>query len=185
VQSFATWTKRSWSSYLHHGLSVTACSIVGRSVSNKLGTILTVLVSQLKKYYQGRNARIFMIWSNFEPISITSVVPHQHIPSFLIFVISSSFFHLSKSSHDIFILTTATETKICITVTTSACSHLQTTCKYTCFLDLDVMIQEKTFKRQELLSCWGITLENILLKMLIHEKTHLETFTLVYNHTCT
>jgi len=57
---------------------------------------------------------------------------------------------------------------------------------YTGFLDLDMMIMKKTFKGQESLSSQpclvGITLENILLKMLIHKITYLETFTLVYNH---
>jgi hypothetical protein len=63
------------------------------------------------------------------------------------------------------------------------------TSMYTGFLDLDMIIMKKTFKGQESLSSQlclvGITLENIVLKMLIHEKTHLETFTLVYNHAFT
>jgi len=105
----------------------------------------------------------------------------------LIFLISSSFSLLSKSSHMIYSnLKLQPKTKICITVITSAYSHFQMTSMYTGFLDLDMMIMKKTFKGQESLSSQpclvGITLENILLKMLIHKITYLETFTLVYNH---
>ena len=105
----------------------------------------------------------------------------------LIFVISSSFCLLSKSSHMTYSnLKLQPKTKIYDTVTTSACSHLQMTSMYTGFLDLDTMIMKKTFRGQESLSSQlclvDLTLENVLLKMLINEITCLETFTLVYNH---
>ena len=124
-----------------------------------------------------------------------SFVPHQHILFYfcsflLVFVVSSSFFLLSKSSHMTYSnLKLQPKTKIYITVITSACSHLQMTSMYSGFLDLHMKITKKTFKGQESLSSQlclvGFTLENILLKMLIHEKTYLETFTLVYNHAFT
>jgi hypothetical protein len=105
----------------------------------------------------------------------------------LIFLISSSFFLLSNSSHMAYSnLKLQPKIKICITVTTFAYSHLQMTSMYTGFLDLDMMIMKKMFKGQESLSSQPClvctTLENILLKMFIYEITYLETFTLVYNH---
>jgi hypothetical protein len=102
-----------------------------------------------------------------------SSVPHQHI---LFPFISANkliiFSSVQILAPDTLKLKTASQTKKLY----HTYHFLQMTSMYTGFLDLD-MIMKKTFKGQELLSSQlclvGITLENIPLKMLIHEKTYL------------